>query len=214
MAYALYRNTSGFSNTGIGFKALENNTYSNYNVAVGNEALQLNTGGTKNVAVGVGAGSNITDGSNNTCIGHDAYTSYQVVNNEFVLGNGNVQVLRCAKTGITALSDKRDKTNITELESSLDFINELKPVTFNWDKREWYDTGVSDGSKIDNKLVSGFIAQDLKEAQEKYDMQYLNLVYESNPEKLEATTGNLLPIIVKSIQELTTMIKILQQEQK
>jgi len=112
---------------------------------------------------------------------------------------------------MTGLSDKRDKTNIQDLKSSLDFINELKPVTFNWDKREWYDTCVSDGSKTNNKLVSGFIAQDLKEAQEKYDMKYLNLVYESNPEKLEASVGNLLPALIKGFQELSSLI-ILQQE--
>ena len=67
-------------------------------------------------------------------------------------------------------------------------------------------------SKKENKTVSGFIAQELKEVQEKYDMKYLNLVYESNPEKLEATVGNLLPVVVKSIKELTSLIKI--QEEK
>ncbi|HRN26387.1 MAG TPA: hypothetical protein PLT78_07455, partial [Ignavibacteriaceae bacterium] len=32
--------------------------------------------------------------------------------------------------------------------------------------------------------------------------EWLNLVLKDNPEKLEATPGNLLPIIVKAIQDL------------
>jgi hypothetical protein len=78
--------------------------------------------------------------------------------------------------------------------------------------REWYNTGVPDGSKKEEKIITGFIAQDLKEVQEKHDMKYLNLVYESNPEKLEATPGNLLPPLVKSVQELTALVKTQQKE--
>ena len=34
------------------------------------------------------------------------------------------------------------------------------------------------------------------------DAEWLNLVLKDNPEKLEATPGNLLPVMVKAIQEL------------
>jgi len=95
----------------------------------------------------------------------------------------------------------------------LDFINELKPVTFNWDRRDWYESNVPDGSKKEDKLTVGFIAQDLKEAQEKHDMKYLNLVYESNPEKLEASVGNLLPALIKGVQELSSLITMQQEIQ-
>jgi len=36
------------------------------------------------------------------------------------------------------------------------------------------------------------------------------LVYESNPEKLEASYGKLVPILVKAIQELTAKVEALE----
>jgi hypothetical protein len=38
----------------------------------------------------------------------------------------------------------------------------------------------------------------------------LKLVYESNPEKLEASYGKLLPILVKAIQELAAEVEALK----
>jgi hypothetical protein len=43
----------------------------------------------------------------------------------------------------------------------------------------------------------------LDETQNKYNADWLKLVYKSNPNKWEATYGNLLPVVVKSIQELS-----------
>ena len=50
--------------------------------------------------------------------------------------------------------------------------------------------------------TAGFIAQELDEIQNKEHAEWLNLVLKDNPEKWEATYGNLLPIMVKAIQEL------------
>jgi len=96
----------------------------------------------------------------------------------------------------------RDKRNITNLTMGLDFITKLSPRQFNWDKREWYDANISDGSKMQQSPTAGFIAQELDEVQTTANAQWLNLVLKDNPEKLEATYGNLLPIMVKAIQEL------------
>jgi hypothetical protein len=78
----------------------------------------------------------------------------------------------------------------------------LKPRLFNWDKREWYENNTSDGSKMQKTPTSGFIAQELDTVQMSSNAEWLNLVLKSNPNKLEATSGNLLPIIVKAIQDL------------
>jgi AAA+ ATPase superfamily predicted ATPase len=51
-------------------------------------------------------------------------------------------------------------------------------------------------------LTAGFIAQELDEVQTKEKAGWLNLVLKNNPDKLEATPGNLLPVMVKAIQEL------------
>ena len=40
--------------------------------------------------------------------------------------------------------------------------------------------------------------------------EYLNLVYDSDPDKLEATQGNLIPVLVKAIQELSAEVEKLK----
>jgi hypothetical protein len=52
----------------------------------------------------------------------------------------------------------------------------------------------------------GFIAQELKEAQQTSGITYPNLVNDSNPHKLEASYATLLPAMVKAIQELTQIV--------
>lgn len=160
--------------------------------------------GENNLAIGFWSGFSLNSGDNNIIIGSNAEPSSNVVNNEITIGNSNNNVIRAAVTTITSLSDSRDKKNINDLSIGLNFINSLKPRVFNWDKREWYKTGVSDGSKISKIQTAGFIAQELDESQNKYNADWLKLVYKSNPNKWEATYGNLLPVIVKSIQELSS----------
>jgi len=161
--------------------------------------------------LGLSAGSNVTTGSNLTLIGYNAQPTSGSATNQITLGDANVTSLRCAVTTITALSDARDKKNIQELSLGLDFISKLKPRQFNWDKREWYENNISDGSKMQKSPTAGFIAQELDEAQTAANAEWLNLVLKDNPEKFEATPGNLLPIMVKAIQELGTENKELKK---
>ena len=50
--------------------------------------------------------------------------------------------------------------------------------------------------------TAGFIAQEFDEVQSSEHAEWLNLVLKDNPDKWEATYGNLLPVMVKAIQEL------------
>ncbi len=216
--FSLSSNTSGYQNCGFGVRSFNNNTtgnsnsafgfyslYSNYtgfqNTAVGHSSL-LNNTGNYNTALGYNAGSTITSGANLTCLGIDAAPTSPTALNQVTLGNIYVTSLRCAVTTITSLSDMRDKKNITDLTLGLDFIAKLKPRQFNWDKREWYDNNISDGSKMKEEPTAGFIAQELDEVQNTTGAEWVNLVLKDNPEKWEATPGNLLPIMVKAIQDL------------
>jgi hypothetical protein len=124
------------------------------------------------------------------------------VSNEITLGNSSIATLRCQQVSITALSDARDKRQIADLSLGLDFLMSIRPRQFHWDKREWYENGESDGSKAKENPTAGFIAQELDEAQTAANVEWLNLVLKSNPEKLEATPGNLLPVLVRAVQEL------------
>jgi hypothetical protein len=152
----------------------------------------------------------LTTGQNNTCLGNGAITSTATVSNEITLGNSSITTLRCQVTTITALSDFRDKTDIIPVDVGLSFIEKLRPVTFKWDKREWYPNGNRDGSKKEDITQIGFIAQELKALQESENATYLNLVYESNPDKLEATPGNLMVPLIKAVQELSAKVKTLE----
>jgi len=88
----------------------------------------------------------------------------------------------------------------------------IKPRQFNWDKREWYENNNLDGSKIKETPTAGFIAQELDEVQTNENAEWLNLVLKDNPEKLEATYGNLLPVMVKAIQELKSENDVLKKD--
>jgi len=208
---SLYENTTGAYNTAVGYRSLLNSTGSN-NTAIGVQSLVNTTTGYSNTAIGNLSGATLTTGHNNTLIGYFSLPSSGTVSNEITLGNSSITSLRCKVTSITSLSDARDKKNIDDLSLGLDFIIKLKPRQFNWDRREWYEDNKSDGSKIEEKLTAGFIAQELDEVQQSENVEWMDLVYKSNPEKLEATTGNLLPVMVKAIQELNVKNETLEKE--
>jgi hypothetical protein len=197
-------------NTAIGWRAMWNSTMSGGNTVLGAEAGAHVTTGSNNTFLGTGAGEGngltpITTGSNNICIGNQSGTSTSTTSDSITLGNSSNNVLRCAVTSITSLSDARDKKEITELPVGLEFIEGLKPVSFTWDDR-------AEEGKHDVKDF-GFIAQDLKKSQEDAELSdVLKLVYEENPEKLEASYGKLIPILVKAIQELSAEVKQLKNK--
>ena len=57
-----------------------------------------------------------------------------------------------------------------------------------------------------------FIAQDFKELQEDENVTFLDLTLEGNPEKLEAKQSNLIPVLVKAIQELSAKVEELESK--
>lgn len=198
---ALFENTTGFGNSAFGVVALSMNTTGFNNTAVGNYSLENNVGN-YNTAIGYNAGSNVTTGANLTLIGIDANPSSPTALDEITLGNQFVQTLRCNTTTITSLSDARDKKNIKELSLGLDFLMKVRPREFNWDRREWYADGKSDGSKMQDAPTAGFIAQELDQVQTEAEAEWLKLVLKENLDRIEASAGNLFPIVVKAVQDL------------
>ena len=110
--------------------------------------------------------------------------------------------LRCATNTITLISDQRDKADIQDLTLGLDFLKTIHPVQFKWDRREWYENGVSDGSKKQDKFEPGFIAQELDAAQTAASADWMALALKDNPDRWEATPLRLFPVVVKAAQEL------------
>jgi trimeric autotransporter adhesin len=200
---SLVFNTTGIENSAFGSLALSTNSGGNWNSAFGMSSLEKATVNF-NTAIGVFSGTSITTGSGVVCIGYGSEPSSGSVVNQLTLGSSLVTSLRCAVTTITSLSDARDKKNIKDLALGISFLMKIKPRLFNWDKREWYEDNISDGKKMEEAPTAGFISQELDEAQLSENAEWLRLVFKDNPEKLEAQAGNLMPIIVKAVQELKT----------
>jgi hypothetical protein len=200
--WAGLRITTGGYNTAVGTQSLNQVTTQSANTAVGYRAL-FNAASADNTAIGFQAGDSITTGANNIVIGNDADASSATVGNEITLGNSSIATLRCQVTTITSLSDARDKTNIVDLDAGLNLINAVRPVAFDWNMR--------DGGKV-GEHDTGFIAQELQAAQEVAGVSIPGLVFDNNPEKLEAGYGKLLPVMVKAIQELSAKVDALQAE--
>ena len=197
-----YALTSGQQNTFVGQQAGEDLTTANYNVLVGIQAGMDLTTGNLNTCIGGWAGYNITTGANNTCLGKNAETSSSSASGEFVLGDTSISTLRCNTSTISSLSDGRDKTEVEDLPLGLDFIDTLRPVKFKWDTR--------DGNIKDGSYDAGFIAQDLQSAQSTSDAEYLNMVMDNNPDRLEARYGQLIPVLVQAIKDLKSEIETLK----
>jgi hypothetical protein len=224
--FAGYDLTSGTQNTLIGKNAGQNITTGPSNTMVGVDAGELVTTGQNNTFIGHGAGATVTTGNANVFIGPDTGVGISNITGqgivligsgggvnpssasaqfEITLGNSFITALRCAQTSITSLSDARDKKDVTDLRAGLDFVKGLRPVEFVWDERD--EEGRHDIADF------GFIAQDLKAAQEDAELaDVLKLVYESNPEKLEASYGKLVPILVKAVQELAAKVEQLEKK--
>jgi len=189
---ALTSENTGSYNIGVGRLSLRYNISGSHNIAIGDQTLNFNTG-SNNTALGKYAGYNSTSGDNNTFIGNDAQPSTSSVSDEITLGNASVNTLRSNASSITSLSDRRDKTNIIPIGEGLAFLKQLNPVSFTWNTRDKAKVGIKS---------AGFIAQELLALQKQSAIgDNLDLVSENNPEKLEARYNNLLPVIVKAIQE-------------
>ena len=186
-----------------------------------NSLLQTTTG-QFNTAIGNDAGNEHTTGSYNTFVGFNAGRtaspsgSITTQSNNVVLGDNNVTALYCADTSISS-SDKRDKTDVADFTHGLDWVNQLKPITYRWDKRTWYGTdeqplGTPDGSRKRNKKHIGFLAQDVLAIEgnptDKDDMLVVNLNEDDTAYGLKYE--RLVPVLVNAIKELSTKVTALE----
>jgi hypothetical protein len=222
-----YAGGTGGYNTGIGRNALDQLTTGQRNTSLGASSLSTVTSGDDNVGLGSAAGNAVTSGSNNVligrlagksqggvttnelttgsnvvCLGFESMPSSSTATNEITLGNANIATLRCNVQTISSLSDERDKTAIADIPYGLDFINDMRPVQFTWNRR--------DGS-LGAKPDIGFIAQELHDVElDHSSSSRTRLVNWANPEKLEADYVRSYPILVKAVQELSAKCDALE----
>jgi len=220
---ALFQNDTGGYNTAVGQSAMLNNTTGSqnvavgqltmgastgsFNVAVGNQALS-NTDGSYNTVIGDSAGLNITTGNGNIVIGsktssgiYSPKLDLTTESNHIVMGSDAVTVARI-QVAWTTTSDARDKTNINELGLGLDFVSQLKPVSFNLLLSR--ESGEPNGG-----IHYGFLAQDVLALEGENPV----IIDNQNPEHLGYKESNLIPILVNAIKELKAEVEALKAKQ-
>ena len=223
---ALYSGTGG-GNVAIGKLAMQLATSASSNIAIGYAAAgggQMT--GSGNVIMGDAAGYSITSGSNNVLIGQNAGRSGSqtpqsmgaviTASNEIQIGNeGHTNAM--VQVVWTINSDGRDKTEIKELDLGLEFVNKLKPITYKWDKRSKYEDLKPDGTHVEDELQIGFIAQDIIKLEKEYgynieDKTNLATWESEDKYKVGLKHSNLIPSLVKAIQELKAEIELLKSK--
>ena len=194
------------------------------NTFIGGKAGGANTTGYRNTSVGLDAGSVVTTGANNVLIGNSAGTSASpstvtTGDNQIVLGDNNITHAHI-KVDWTVSSDMRDKTDVTDLETGLEFINQLKPKTYRWDQRSDYSLDkavVPDGTHKKDQLDIGFMAQEVEalEVQFGFDPSDKKNVLSTMSEdgtNCGIKYSKFVPMLVKAIQELSAEVEQLKEK--
>jgi hypothetical protein len=231
---SFYTNTTGSYNTAIGGTTLPNNTTGGYNVAVGYNALTSNTTSSNNTAVGYQAGYSLTGGAN-TCIGYGTGGSTSGVYNGLFVGYGAQasgataqEMVICttqssvsgkgSNTGFinpngggvyqgnnsaswSTTSDVRIKENVIPIPSGLSVLGQLNPVTFDY--------------ILTKKADVGFIAQEFQKVLPDQVQEHAASPEEktlTGSDTLFGINPNLVPYLVKAIQELSAEITALKAQ--
>ena len=231
--------TTGSSNTAVGFWAMVANNTGGGNSAFGFSALGENRTGTGNTAIGRGSLGTNTDGSNNTGVGIFTSANPSATNATAIGANALVDASNKIRLGdeyvtivesngvFNTVSDGRFKYNIKEDVKGLDFIMNLRPVTYQFDakKQEDFTKGIISAALLNSHAIpaaynenngikrTGFIAQEVEAAAQKTgfdfdgvktpatDKQYYSLSYAS-----------FVVPLVKAMQEQQQVIDALKKQ--
>ncbi len=218
-------NNTGQYNTAVGDQALYDNTSGNYNSTLGYISLSNITTGGYNTAMGYSAFSTGSSYTNSTALG---YNAEPVTSNRIMLGNSSVTWIG-GHSSWNNTSDERMKNNIQEDVKGLDFIMELRPVTYYFDKDKIDNLiGTVDSSDYPEKYdiekikQSGFLAQEVEQAAQKSgydfsgvskskgDVKYYSLAYAEFVVPLVKAVQEQQQIIEKQNSTIEILIKRLE----
>lgn len=232
--YALTSST-GSGNTAVGLSSLYNNTSGGYNVAVGLSTATTNQTGSYITAVGTYANVNSSALVNATALGYNAIAT---ASNQVMLGNTAVTSVRAAGSYVI-YSDGRFKKDLQENVPGLEFINELRPVTYHYkikdlnnkigltkiksdrkamekDKAEndnaqdLEETAIAEKEK---KLYTGFVAQEVEEAAKKLKYDFSGVYIPQNDNDTYGLSyGEFVVPLVKAVQQLSRQNDSLKEQ--
>jgi hypothetical protein len=171
----------------------------------------------------IGSNSFLTeDRINVTMLGYSIANPQCTGSDQVLLGNTAVTQIRAQVTGITAYSDKRFKSNISEDVKGLDFIMRLRPVSYNANPEILHqiwgtpDSLVKkiDHSQIKNTRFIGLLAQEVHEAMKQSGYtSFTGIDIPRNEKEVYSLryVDFIMPMI-KAIQEQQSMIEAQQKE--
>ena len=239
-AYALDANTTADQNTSVGYASLTDCTTGANNTAIGDRAGEDVTTGSNNTVIGKQAGANtvnLTTGGDNTFVGAAVRGSGATVSNEIAVGfnfsaggantarfgmgsNTATLSLDGSDTSWAAASDERLKENIEDSDAGLDFINELRAITYKWKPKKdvpedmsQYEADSDEPCKGEGKVNHGFVAQEVKAVIDKYENVIADghNIWSEDPDGTQQVAfGNLMPMMVKAVQELSAQVEELK----
>ena len=226
------RNLTGSATTVIGYRAANNVTSSQESVYIGSDCAYSAGTGNRNVAIGNNAGYNWTSAYNNTNVGYNArsdeYNSYGSINLGYsVTGRGSTWVtfghgsdytaVAIGSTNWSSSSDERIKENIQTSTAGLSFINDLRPVTFDFKKKkdipDTLEAYEKDSEKRHNELnplkKHGFVAQEVKTALDNHSevLDGSEIWSESKDGTQGVSMIAMIPMLVKALQEADDKIE-------
>jgi hypothetical protein len=202
---------TGNGNTGLGYTALEAVSSGGNNTAIGGASMKITTTGSENTAVGANTLLNNTTGSQNTVVGSNAGISSNSISNATAIGHGaTVNMNNKVRIGNSAVSviegqvdwsfpsDRRIKENIKDVDLGLQFVNSLRPVSYQR----------IDG---DDRINYGFIAQEVEELLDGRNTSIVMTDTSADKMKTMSYTQMIAPM-VKAIQEQQKQIEDLKKE--
>jgi hypothetical protein len=204
--------TSGFDNTIIGMLSGTDLSSGSKNAFLGREAGNRINDGVNNVCIGNGAAPNLStpyNASGLTLLGANAQTN-GAYNNAAAIGNsavvnasnrvriGNAAITRISgQVGFSIDSDRRLKQNVKDYALGLEFINKLRPVSYE------YTTNPEGGNR------QGFIAQEVEEALGKTPFEGLSRP-EHEADYYAINYAAFVVPLVNAVKELTEKVNALE----
>ena len=230
---ALEENTTGYQQTVIGSFALDDCTTGIKNSALGWDAGGHVTTGGHNVYIGTAAGDNHQTGSNAIYVGNATAakttgeyqaitmgTSLESYGNYYITfgtnANGRIYNYYPSNATWTRDSDERLKKEITtNTNCGLDFINDLRTVTYKWKApsevpNTFTNYDVNQTQPVHKDKMYGFIAQEVKAALDKHKITDFNgWTVDSNGVQGISYEMFVMPL-VKAVQELSAKVAALE----
>ena len=225
---------SPYANTAVGatsLKSLQNGASGN--IGLGLQSLPGCTTGDYNIGIGYKSGENLTTGSYNIAIGRENDFSASSATGQIVIGRGcatteNYQVAIGYTNGVirnefdtdatwTQSSDLRKKKNINDMNLGLEFIDKLRPITYQWKPNnelpEQFDEYAEENTKDIETVMSGLGAQDVKQALEEvgYTERFPGWKEDTDGSQRISKEEFVIPLI-NAIQELKAEVEMLKEK--